>query len=78
MLPETDHKGATEAAERLRLLIDKHDFPCGRLSASIGVVSTDYQNGDKPDAQELFARADKALFQAKEAGRNQVVAWTRR
>jgi PleD family two-component response regulator len=30
----------------------------------------------KPDANELFARADKALFQAKQAGRNRVVVWS--
>jgi diguanylate cyclase (GGDEF)-like protein len=76
VLPETDHEGALEAAERLRGLIDDHDFSCGDLTTSIGMVSIDYLNGDSPDANELFARADKALFQAKQAGRNRVVVWS--
>jgi diguanylate cyclase (GGDEF)-like protein len=76
VLPETEHEGALEAAERLRRLIDDHDFSCGKLTSSIGMVSIDYSNGDTPDANELFARADKALFQAKQAGRNRVVVWS--
>lgn len=75
VLPETGPEGAEEAAERLRRSIENHKFPCGKLSASIGVVSSDYLDGEHPDADELFARADKALFMAKQKGRNRVEVW---
>lgn len=76
VLPETDQQGALEAAERLRKLIEGHEFPCGKLTASFGVVSSDNRLAeDRPSAEELIARADQALFLAKQAGRNRVELW---
>lgn len=75
VLPETDAAGALEAAERIRRMIEKHRFPCGSLTASVGVVANSYQNGDAPGVEELIARADKALFKAKQDGRNKVQLW---
>lgn len=75
VLPETDTVGAMEVAERIRRLIDKHNFPCGELTASIGVTATDYQGEDKPNAEELIGRADKALYRAKADGRNRTMLW---
>jgi diguanylate cyclase (GGDEF)-like protein len=75
VLPETDAQGAMEVAERIRRLIDKHNFPCGELTASIGVTSTEYQNDDKPNGEELIGRADKALYRAKADGRNRTILW---
>lgn len=74
VLPETDANGALEVAERIRRLIEKHNFPCGAMSASLGVAACNFKD-DAPGAVELVARADKALYQAKENGRNQVVQW---
>jgi diguanylate cyclase (GGDEF)-like protein len=75
VLPETDAEGALEAAERLRHLIEKHRFPCGSLTASLGVAASNYADGDAPAVEEMIGRADKALFKAKQDGRNKTRLW---
>ncbi|MDA1330841.1 MAG: sensor domain-containing diguanylate cyclase [Chloroflexi bacterium] len=77
VMPETGEKGAAEAAERVRSLIEQHQFPCGKLTASIGIVSCHYEDGDEANFDELVGRADRALFRAKLAGRNQVQVWAK-
>ncbi len=73
LLPKTNLKHAFEIAERLRRLIESHDFKYENKSlpvtASIGVA--DYRRGVN-NGTDLFKRADKAVYLAKEAGRNQV------
>jgi diguanylate cyclase (GGDEF)-like protein/PAS domain S-box-containing protein len=85
ILPETDAGGAAKLAERLRLRVNKlviesegQEFG---FSVSIGVAerqgSKDGENrrkGDAPgdDIEEVLARADRALYEAKEAGRDRV------
>jgi len=55
--------------ERLRVLCEKHAFPqVGSITVSIGYSAL--RTGDTPDV--AFARADKAVYYAKENGRNQV------
>jgi diguanylate cyclase (GGDEF)-like protein len=57
-------------AEKLRSTIENHDFPkAGHLTISIGVTRF------KPDDnhESLFKRADDALYEAKQTGRNRVV-----
>jgi diguanylate cyclase (GGDEF)-like protein len=75
VLPETDAEGALEAAERLRRLIEKHRFPCGNLTASLGVAASSYADGDAPSVEEMIRRADKALYKAKQDGRNKTRLW---
>lgn len=61
---------ALSMAEKLRKAIEDADFPAAiRLTASIGV--SEYQPGEV--AAELVGRADHALYQAKDMGRNRVV-----
>ena len=74
VLPETGNPGAVIFAERLRDRIGDTVFgPASggvKLTASIGVAS--YPSGDTETVDDLFARADKALYRAKAAGRNRV------
>lgn len=57
--------------EKMLGAIAGHAFPiAGRLTVCIGV--TRYQPGDSPAS--LYNRADDALYQAKQTGRNEIVA----
>jgi diguanylate cyclase (GGDEF)-like protein len=73
MLPDTPARGAQEVAERIRQAVESAPFTteAGRVpcTVSIGVASFP-QDGRSIDA--LLARADRALYDAKEAGRNRV------
>ncbi len=77
LMPETSIEVATSAAERLRqhiaeleVLGDKGESI--RFTISIGVATALAGNTmDTPST--LVSRADKALYQAKDAGRNRVV-----
>lgn len=74
VLAETSHDGARKLAERLRQLIEKHDFQFEEhkyhLTISLGLASTGEQ--EVLTAQELIRRADANLYMAKESGRNRV------
>ena len=76
LLPETSSKGATDVAERIRnaiasrpLAIDGHHVTA---TVSIGVACYP-EDGRTLDA--LAARADRALYQAKQEGRNRVARY---
>ncbi len=76
-LPETGLDGAVELAERIRVRIESEHVPSGdgagavRVTASIGVVS---MRGFADGGEGLIAAADAALYEAKRAGKNRVVA----
>jgi diguanylate cyclase (GGDEF)-like protein len=79
--PETDAKAAYEIAERLRDAIAKHPFATVKgkeiyLTVSIGISVFDPKQ-DHQDLMDLLMdqhieHADKAMYFAKNAGRNQV------
>jgi diguanylate cyclase (GGDEF)-like protein len=67
LLPQTGKDAALQLAERLRKNIAVNDFPkVGRITVSIGLA--ELQVDDTSDA--LVKRADLALYQAKDSGRN--------
>lgn len=74
LLADTPLQGASQFAERLRMAIEQlqisHEQLSLQCSVSVGVacIRTDMANH-----QALIEAADKALYQAKSAGRNQVV-----
>jgi len=75
LMPDTDTASAARTAERIRRAIAKHDFtpPEGEripVTASFGVATFAPQMAGPAD---LVAAADRALYRAKEGGRNQVV-----
>ncbi|WP_111643312.1 sensor domain-containing diguanylate cyclase [Marinimicrobium alkaliphilum] len=71
LLPETDAGGAQAFAEGLRAQIESYPFviPEG-LTISVGVTVMEADDS----FASLLKRADAALYQAKEHGRNQVVS----
>ena len=74
ILPETLPAGAVTFAERLRAGIEAHEFVVGgreiRLTVSIGIST--FPAADIASADDFFARADAAMYRAKQNGRNQV------
>lgn len=66
IFPNTSPEQAEVLAERLRLQIEGHTWPCDALTASIGVT---HRHPDD-DNQTFLSRADRALYAAKKAGRN--------
>jgi two-component system cell cycle response regulator len=76
VMPETDAAFAGSVAERLRGDVEKDAFAT-RAGATIPVtVSIGIAEwlGPSDNAEELVKRADAALYAAKRAGRNRVVA----
>jgi diguanylate cyclase (GGDEF)-like protein len=68
--PETAVDDARTLAEALRRELQDTDFPVvGRITASFGLA--DYEADPGPAA--LVARADEAMYRAKQSGRNQVI-----
>ncbi len=75
ILPETATEGAAIFAERLRRSVSEHRFDVvpGRslhLTCSVGVAT--FPSPRVASTDDLFARADEALYRAKSGGRNQV------
>ena len=72
LLPETDSDGAFALAEKIRDISSSHVFGYGEnmmnLTLSIGVASL----CDGESGNDMVARADMALYQAKQQGRNRV------
>lgn len=79
--PSTDIEGAALVAERLRHLIESHHIEVAEgsvasqaisisISISIGVASLGASLDDK---EKLVQAADRALYRAKEQGRNRVI-----
>jgi diguanylate cyclase (GGDEF)-like protein len=76
LLPNTDLAGAQAVAERIReavqnLQMAHHGSPFGVVTLSAGVATIAPQRGVHM-AGMLVEAADKALYVAKSAGRNQV------
>ena len=77
LLPETKLEDARNIAERLRRLIEATSIETeiGPLhtTISIGVALMDKSNSATVD--QLLSRADRAMYLAKQAGRNRVIIW---
>ncbi len=73
LLPETDREAAVLAAERMRRTIESAPFDhVGALTVSSGVCAM--ENG--LDADDLVRLADRALYWAKDGGRNTTFLYT--
>lgn len=77
--PDTDNRGALSFATRICRQVEQRAIahrlsPYNRVTVSIGVAT--FVPGDPQDdsSEQLLQRADAALYNAKEAGRNRVSA----
>jgi diguanylate cyclase (GGDEF)-like protein len=77
LLPETPPKGAADVAERIRLAIAARPLAINgeNVVASVSIGFASYpEDGRTLDA--LAARADRALYRAKQEGRNRIVRYS--
>jgi len=71
LLPGASLKVAAAVAERLRVTVqDTPVEPVGAVTVSLGVARWDGESGSEPG--EILNDADRALYRAKQAGRNRV------
>ncbi|RMG95158.1 MAG: diguanylate cyclase [Candidatus Dadabacteria bacterium] len=81
ILPQTNREGGMAAAEKLRRAVARTRFPGedavpgGKLTVSIGGA---WWPGGADSAEELLERADHALYEAKQGGRNRTRFWAPR
>jgi diguanylate cyclase (GGDEF)-like protein len=75
LLPETNGPEAYQTAERIRRSVEETTFmgtEAGlKVTVSQGVAT--YPSMDIHDRQEMIAKADGALYEAKETGRNKAI-----
>jgi diguanylate cyclase (GGDEF)-like protein len=70
LLPDTDREAAVVVAEKIRTEVEHAKLlGTGTLSASLGLAVLPFDAGE---TRELLSKADRALYAAKEAGRNRV------
>jgi len=79
ILKGTSLDAASQTAERIRLAIEatplknhNEGMDCGSITMTFGLCMAD----DASSAEELYRNADRVLYEAKNAGRNQVKTYT--
>jgi diguanylate cyclase (GGDEF)-like protein len=76
VLPHTAQRGAMDAAEKLRATVERLEIETDagilKVTVSFGVAGMDTET---EDLDALLARADLALHEAKQAGRNSCKLW---
>lgn len=74
LMPETDAARAYEGAERIRKIVETTPFKVshdvGAINKTISIGVSWLEQGDTPES--LLKRADNALYQSKNSGRNKV------
>lgn len=74
LLTDTNLEGARVTAERIRQCVERLPFntPDGAIPVTVSIGVAEYRPGES--SRSLLDRADKALYEAKDSGRNCVVA----
>lgn len=76
ILPETNMRNASEAAEKLRSVIESSNYQLEngnqiKITISAGIAS--FQENECQNVNELVDKADQALLIAKRSGRNRIM-----
>jgi len=78
VLPATGIRNAEKLAESLRVAIASRELPhekspvASHVTISAGITTVAPGQAGSTDSEKIIQAADKALYQAKEAGRNRV------
>lgn len=74
ILPRTDMEAAIIAAERIRRSIEKDivEYESKKMSVTVSIGITEMDHSTDKTNNDLILRADKALYLAKENGRNRL------
>lgn len=68
LTPESNHQGQSVLAEKLLAILRNHSFnDIGKVTASIGISEV---RPEDTGIDDVIRRADKALYEAKNAGKN--------
>ena len=73
IMPETGKEQAAAAAKRTKEAVAEAQAP-GRKKLTVSIGIANYPE-DAKDEEQLVFRADQALYQAKQAGRNRIRFW---
>ena len=74
VMPETKLEAAQKVAERIRSKIEKEKIVCGDKEISVTISIGVSQSNEHSSVESFFESADKALYAAKEGGRNRVIS----
>jgi len=78
ILKDTGREGAKVLADRLRELVEHHEFAFEQkqipVTISLGVATLEKKNF--PSKEKLIAKADECLYYSKQSGRNRVTCDT--
>ncbi|MGE4518742.1 MAG: diguanylate cyclase [Desulfobacteraceae bacterium] len=74
LLPETNLEGAANVAEKIRKTIEEISFVYKKekITITVSLGACEIKDGDS-GYDSLFSRLDKAMYEAKDSGRNKVV-----
>lgn len=80
LLPETRLEDAINIANRLRLLIAQTPIQTdiGSINTTISIGVAIKEKAATMSVEQLLSRADRAMYRAKQMGRNRVIIWDQR